>query len=139
MSLGGSRCTWRPGPWIRPNVGLISFTLSAKLSCPVSSIMDQLLASLPENVPASHNITAIAVAYGEANLAQGQPEAIFSGLEDRVRPFREAGFLRQLADEYWLRGRAEMELGLYTEAREALLKVERRPKRKRSGLCCGEF
>ena len=87
------------------------------------AILDQLLASLPANVPASHNITAIAVAFGEVNLAQGQSEAIFSGLEEWVRPFREAGFNRLLAEEYWLRGRAALILGQYDEARNDLLKA----------------
>jgi hypothetical protein len=75
------------------------------------AILDDLLPSLPVNAPLSHTITTIAIAYGEINLAQGRPQAIFSGFEERVRPFREAGFNRLLAEAHWLRGQAEMALG----------------------------
>ncbi|HEX6384396.1 MAG TPA: AAA family ATPase [Anaerolineae bacterium] len=87
------------------------------------ALLDELLSSLPADTAASFVIIDIAVAYGHLNLALGKPEALFAGLEERVRPLREAGFIRLLADEYWLRGRAEVALGHYDAAREALLKA----------------
>jgi len=57
-------------------------------------------------------------------LALGRPEALFDGLEERVQPFREAGFIRLLADEYWLRGRAALALEQNDAAREFLLKAK---------------
>ena len=87
------------------------------------TMLDELLSSLPADTAASFAIIDMAVAYGHLNLALGKPEALFAGLEERVRPYREAGFISQLADEYWLRGRAEMALGQYDAARETLLKA----------------
>jgi tetratricopeptide (TPR) repeat protein len=87
------------------------------------AILDEMLAGLVPDAPWSYAIIPIALGYGQLNLAMGQPEMLFAGLEERVRPFREAGFVRLLADEYWLRGRAEMALGQYDAAREALLKA----------------
>ena len=87
------------------------------------AILDELLSTLPADTAGSFAIIPIAIAYGHLHLALGKPEALFAGLEERVRPFREAGFIRLLADEYWLRGRAEMALGHYDAAREALLKA----------------
>jgi hypothetical protein len=54
----------------------------------------------------------------------GQPENLFAGLEERMQPYREAGFGRMLADELWLRGRAVLALGKVDEARESLLKAK---------------
>jgi hypothetical protein len=54
----------------------------------------------------------------------GQPENLFAGLEERIQPYREAGFGRLLADEHWLRGRAALALGQYDAARESLLKAK---------------
>ena len=88
------------------------------------AILDELLPSLPEDAPFSYNIIDIALGYGEINLAQGQPEALFAGLEERVRPFREADFGYLLADELWLRGRAALALGQYNKARESLLEAQ---------------
>jgi DNA-binding SARP family transcriptional activator/tetratricopeptide (TPR) repeat protein len=85
------------------------------------AILDELLATLQADVPGSHIITHMAVAYAELRLAQGKPEALFARLEERIRPYREAGFNSLLADEYWLRGRAAMALGQYEAARAALL------------------
>jgi tetratricopeptide (TPR) repeat protein len=45
-------------------------------------------------------------------------------LEERVQPYRAAGFGYLLADELWLRGRAALALGQYDEARESLLKAK---------------
>jgi DNA-binding SARP family transcriptional activator/tetratricopeptide (TPR) repeat protein len=88
------------------------------------AILDELLLSLPVDAPFSYNIIDIALGYGEINIAQGQPEALFAGLEERVRPYREAGFGYLLADEFWLRGQAALELGQYEAARESLLKAK---------------
>ena len=87
------------------------------------ALLDELLSSLPADTAASLVITDLAVAYGHLNLALQKPEALFVGLEERIRPYREAGFIRLLADEYWLRGRAEMALGQYNAARTVLLKA----------------
>jgi DNA-binding SARP family transcriptional activator/tetratricopeptide (TPR) repeat protein len=88
------------------------------------AILDELLKNLPIDAGWSYMIIEIAVGYGELNLALGQPEALFAGLEERVRPYREAGFNARLADEHWLRGRAALALGQYDAAREALLKAK---------------
>jgi len=86
-------------------------------------ILDELLANLPLDAPFSYVIIDIALAYAEINLALGQPENIFEGLEERMQPYREAGFGYLLADELWLRGRAALALGQYDAARETLLKA----------------
>ena len=88
------------------------------------AILDELLPNLPDDAPFSYNIIDIALGYGEINLAEGQPEALFAGLDERVRPYREAGFGYLLADEHWLRGRAALALGKYDTARESLLKAK---------------
>jgi DNA-binding SARP family transcriptional activator len=88
------------------------------------TILDELLTNLPFDAVWSSSIIDIAVGYGELNLALGQPESLFAGLEERVRPYREAGFNALLADEYWLRGRAAMALGKFDVARDALLKAK---------------
>lgn len=87
------------------------------------AILDELLAVLPDDAAWSYILTLIAVAYGEIHLAQGRPEAIFSGLEERVRSYREAGFVYLLADEQWLRGRAALAMGQHGAARAALLQA----------------
>ena len=87
------------------------------------AILDGLLPTLPPDAASSANIITMAVAYGHLNLALGKPEALFAGLDERVRPFREAGFITLLADEHWLRGRAKMAMGYYDAAREALLEA----------------
>jgi hypothetical protein len=83
-------------------------------------ILDELLADLPLDTGWSFNIIDFALGYGELNLARKEPGSLFAGLEERVRPYREAGFLYYLADECWLRGRAAMALGQYEAARAAL-------------------
>jgi tetratricopeptide (TPR) repeat protein len=88
------------------------------------AILDELLKNLPIDAGWSYMIIEIAVGYGELNLALGQPEALFAGLEERVRPYREAGFNARLADEHWLRGRAALALGQCDAAREAFLKAK---------------
>jgi tetratricopeptide (TPR) repeat protein len=87
------------------------------------AILDGLLPTLPADAASSSNITTMAVAYGHLNLALGKSEALFAGLEERVGPFREAGFISLLADEHWLRGRAELAMGHLEAARAALLKA----------------
>jgi DNA-binding SARP family transcriptional activator len=87
------------------------------------AILDELLAVLPFDAVWSFNIIDIALGYGELNLSLNQPALLFAGLEERVRPYRETGFLYYLADEYWLRGRAALALGQYDPARVALLKA----------------
>jgi tetratricopeptide (TPR) repeat protein len=87
------------------------------------NILDELLANLPLDAPFSYVIIDIALAYAEINLALGQPENIFEGLDDRVRPYRESGFGYLLAVELWLRGRAALMMGQYDAARESLLKA----------------
>jgi DNA-binding SARP family transcriptional activator len=86
-------------------------------------ILDELLAVLPFDAVWSYNIIDIALGYGELNLALNQPALLFAGLEERLRPYREAGFLYYLADEYWLRGRANLALGQFDPARVALQKA----------------
>jgi tetratricopeptide (TPR) repeat protein len=87
-------------------------------------ILDELLATLPNDATWSFNIIDIALGYGRIHLALGQPENLFAGLDERMQPYREAGFGRLLTDELWLRGRATLALGQYNEAREWLLKAK---------------
>jgi tetratricopeptide (TPR) repeat protein len=87
------------------------------------ALLDGLLPTLGAKAGSSLSTTTMAIAYAHLHLAQGKPEVLFAELEERMRPFREAGFRALLADEYWLRGRAEMALGHYDAAREALLKA----------------
>jgi DNA-binding SARP family transcriptional activator len=87
------------------------------------ALLDELLTSLPAGTIASWTVVAIMVAYAHLNLALGEPEALFAGLEEQVRPYREAGFTFLLADENWLRGRAAIALGQYDKARAVLLKA----------------
>ena len=87
-------------------------------------ILDELLENLPLDAPFSYVIIDIALAYGEMNLVFYQPENLFEGLEERVQPYREAGFGYLLADEFWLRGRVALALGQYNAARESLLKAK---------------
>jgi DNA-binding SARP family transcriptional activator len=87
------------------------------------AILDELLKNLPFDAGWSYTIIDIAMCYGELNLALGKPEEPFAGLEERVWPYREAGFGHLLADERWLRGRAALALGQFDAAREALLKA----------------
>jgi len=87
------------------------------------AILDELLAALPMDAPFSYNIIDIALAYAEINMAMGQPENIFEGLEERLQPYRVSGFGYLLADELWLRGRAALAMGQYDAARESLLKA----------------
>jgi len=87
-------------------------------------ILDELLENLPWDAPFSYVIIDIALAYAEINMASGQPENIFEGLDDRMQPYRESGFNHLLADEHWLRGRAALALGQYDAARESLLKAK---------------
>ncbi|MEJ2706234.1 MAG: AAA family ATPase [Anaerolineales bacterium] len=88
------------------------------------AILDDLVATLPLDTAWSYSIIDIAIGYGEFHLALGQPENLFAGLEERMQPYRQAGFGRLLADEHWLRGRADLALGQVDEARESLLKAK---------------
>jgi tetratricopeptide (TPR) repeat protein len=87
-------------------------------------ILDALLSSLSADAPGINVIVIMAIAYGHLHLAQGRPEALFAGLEEQVRPFREGGFLWYLAEEHWLRGWAALALGQVDAAREALLEAQ---------------
>jgi DNA-binding SARP family transcriptional activator/predicted ATPase len=87
------------------------------------AILDELVATLPDDTAWSYTIIDIAIGYGEFHLALNQPENLFAGLEERVQPYREAGFGRLLADEHWLRGQAYLALRQYDEARGSLLKA----------------
>ena len=84
------------------------------------AILDELLAALPYDAIWSYNIVDIALEYGRIHLALGQPENIFAGLEERMQPYREAGFGRLLADELWLRGQAELAQDQLEAARNTL-------------------
>jgi tetratricopeptide (TPR) repeat protein len=99
----------------------------AKIACgkpgEARAILDELLPTLQADAHSSVAITMMAVAYGELNLAQGRPEELFAGLEERAGLYREAGFGYLLADEQWLRGRAKLTLGHLDQAREALLQA----------------
>jgi len=88
------------------------------------NILDELLANLPLDAPFSYVIIDIALAYAEINLALGQPENIFEGLDDRMQPYRESGFGYLFADELWFRGRAALAQVQYDAAREFLLKAK---------------
>jgi tetratricopeptide (TPR) repeat protein len=88
------------------------------------AILDNQLATMEGDTPAAQNITTVAVIYSELQLSRGRTDDLFAGLEERARPYREAGFNSLLADEFWLRGRAEMALGRYDAARWALLKAK---------------
>ena len=88
------------------------------------AILDELLATLPYDAVWSYIIIDIAIGYGELHLALNQPETLFGGLEDRLQPYRRAGFGRLLADEYWLRGRAAQALGQYDAVRKSLRKAQ---------------
>jgi len=87
-------------------------------------ILDELLATLPSDAVWSYVIIDIVLRYGELYLALDQPENLFAGLDERMQPYREAGFGRLLADENWLRGRAALALGQYDAARESLMKAK---------------
>jgi DNA-binding SARP family transcriptional activator/tetratricopeptide (TPR) repeat protein len=88
------------------------------------AILDELLAALPSDAVWSYMIIDITIALGELYLVLDQPENLFAGFEERMQPYREAGFGRLLADEHWLRGRAALALGQYEKARESLLKAK---------------
>jgi DNA-binding SARP family transcriptional activator/tetratricopeptide (TPR) repeat protein len=87
-------------------------------------ILDELLENLPWDAPFSYVIIDIALAYGEIHMVLNQPENIFEGLDERIQPYREAGFGYLLADELWLRGRAALALGQYDAARQSFLKAK---------------
>jgi DNA-binding SARP family transcriptional activator/predicted ATPase len=88
------------------------------------AILDELLTALPYDAIWSYNIVDIALEYGRIHLALGQPENLFARLDERMQPYREAGFGRLLADEHWLRGRAALALSQYDAARGSLLKAK---------------
>jgi DNA-binding SARP family transcriptional activator/tetratricopeptide (TPR) repeat protein len=88
------------------------------------AILDELVATLPLDASWSFTIIEIAIGCGGLHLALNQPEALFKGLEERIQPYREAGFGHLLSDELWLRGRAALALGQYDKARESLLKAK---------------
>ena len=87
------------------------------------AILDEVLAGLVSEAPWSYAILPIAVGYGQIHLALGRPEMVFTALEERIEPFRKAGYTRLLADEHWLRGRAALALGQHDRARHHLEKA----------------
>jgi DNA-binding SARP family transcriptional activator/tetratricopeptide (TPR) repeat protein len=78
----------------------------------------------PDNVW-SHNAIWIAITDACLQLALGKPERAFSRLEERVQSYRQAGFLCNLAEELWLRGRVRLALGEIEAAKEILLEAEK--------------
>jgi hypothetical protein len=87
------------------------------------AILDGLLETLEPDVPRSFSIIAIAIVYGQLQLARGKPERVFDLLGERVEGYRQAGYLHSLAEELWLRGRARLLLGQLEAARAALLEA----------------
>ena len=71
----------------------------------------------PDNVW-SHSVIWIAITDAYLQLALGKPERAFSRLEGGVQQHREAGFLSNLAEELWLRGRVHLALGEVEAAKE---------------------
>jgi tetratricopeptide (TPR) repeat protein len=88
-----------------------------------SAILDQLVEEFNWNSSWSHTISMIAIADGYLQLALGKPERVFTRWQDQVREFRAAGFKRELAREWWLRGKARLALGDVDQARKALLEA----------------
>ena len=85
------------------------------------TLLAEFLAGLPSDAAWSHHIITIMLGFGELHLAANQPEAFFAGLEERVRPYREAGFNYDLADQYLLEGKLRLAQGHIDEAQDALL------------------
>jgi tetratricopeptide (TPR) repeat protein len=88
------------------------------------AILEEVLSSLPADTATSYVIINIAIAFAHLHLAQGKPEGLFTGFEEQIQTYREAGFESLLADEHWLRGWAALALGQYDAARESLLKAK---------------
>jgi tetratricopeptide (TPR) repeat protein len=77
----------------------------------------------PDNVW-SHSVVWIAITDAYLQLALGKPERAFSRLEEHVKSYRRAGFCFNLAEELWLRGRVQLALGEFEEAKEILLEAK---------------
>lgn len=77
----------------------------------------------PDNVW-SHYIVWIAITDAYLQLAQGNPEFVFNRLDERVQSYRQAGFRFNLAEEYWLRGKAYLALGEVESAKKILLEAK---------------
>jgi len=88
------------------------------------AILDGVLEMLAPDAPWSHTIITIAIVYGQLQLARGKPERVFELLDERLDGYRQAGFLYSLAEEYWLRGRAQLLLGQLEAARVSLLEAK---------------
>jgi DNA-binding SARP family transcriptional activator len=88
------------------------------------AILDQALKLCsPDNIW-SHNAIWIAINDTYLQLALGSPERAFRRLEERVQGYRQAGFLCNLAEELWLRGRVRLALGEIKEAKEILMEAK---------------
>jgi predicted ATPase len=88
------------------------------------AILDRAIALCsPDNVW-SHSIIWMAITDAYLQLALGRPERAFKRFEKRVQSYRQAGFLFNLAEELWLRGRARLALGEIEEAKEILLQAK---------------
>ena len=87
------------------------------------AILDEALAALVPDAPWAHTVIGMALIYAQIDLARGEPGRVFDRLDKRVDGFRQAGFRYSLAEEYWLRGRAEMALGRPDAARDALMQA----------------
>jgi predicted ATPase/DNA-binding SARP family transcriptional activator len=108
--------------------GFLNSVARVKIACGKLSegeaILDRALELCsPDNVW-SHNAIWIAITDAYLQLAQGSPERAFTRLEERVQSYRQAGFLCNLAEELWLRGRVRMALGEIEEAKEILLQAK---------------
>jgi hypothetical protein len=72
----------------------------------------------------SHSIVWIGITDAYLQLALGKPERAFLRLEERVHSHRQAGYLFNLAEELWLRGRVRLALGDVEAAKEILLEAK---------------
>jgi DNA-binding SARP family transcriptional activator/tetratricopeptide (TPR) repeat protein len=88
------------------------------------AILDGLLETLAPDAPWSHTIITIAIVYGQLQLARGKPERVFDLMDERMEGYRQASFLHSLAEEFWVRGRAQLLLGQLEAARAALLEAK---------------
>jgi DNA-binding SARP family transcriptional activator len=77
----------------------------------------------PDNVW-SHYIVWIAITDAYLQLAQGNTKRAFKRLDERVQSYRQAGFRFNLAEEYWLRGKAYLALGEVEKAKKILLEAK---------------
>jgi tetratricopeptide (TPR) repeat protein len=108
--------------------GFLTSVARVKIACGKLSegeaILDQALKLCsPDNVW-SHNAIWIAITDAYLQLTLGSPERAFRRLDERVQSYRQAGFLCNLAEELWLRGRVRLALGEVDPAKEILLEAK---------------